>query len=149
MPVPRSGTGTGSRPAGLVQPPVDLSGVTELRLHGVGGATPEQLLGDLAPEQVAGDRIAGFYRTGDLGGRHVEAYSWGGLTSYSGWRVLWILLLPFALANVAGWMCTPATHRDPRRFRLHRAAARWASLGLTGNLVVLLAMIGMDLVGYQ
>lgn len=147
MPVPRFGPGAVE--PGLVPPPVDLSGVTELRLHGVGGGTPEQLLGDLAPQRVSGDRIAGFYRTADARGRHIEGYSWGGLTSHSGWRVLWVLLLPFALANVAGWMCSQATHRSRWRFRLHRTAVRWAALGLTGNLVLVLALLGTDLVGYQ
>lgn len=149
MPVPRSASAPVGRPSGLVPPPVDLSGVTELRLHGVGGSPPERLLDDLAPQQVAGDRIAGFYRTADLAGRHVEAYSWGGLTSRSGTRVLWVLLLPFALANLAGWMCSRATHRSRWRFRLHRAAVRWVGLGLTTNLLGLLALIGLDLVGYQ
>lgn len=149
MPVQRFGSAAVERPPGLVPPPVDLSGVTELRLHGVGGATPEQLLGDLAPQQVSGDRIAGFYRTADARGRHIEAYSWGGLTSHSGTRVLWVLLLPFALANLAGWMCGRVTHRGRWRFRLHRTAVRWASLGMTGNLLLLLAVIGSDLVGYQ
>jgi hypothetical protein len=149
MPVQRFGSVAMERPAGLVPPPVDLSGVTELRLHGVGGAPPEQLLGDLAPQQVSGDRIAGFYRTADARGRHIEAYSWGGLTSHSGTRVLWVLLLPFALANVAGWMCSRTTHRGRWRFRLHRAAVRWASLGLTGNLLLVLMVVGADLVGYQ
>jgi hypothetical protein len=49
--------------------------VTELRVHGVGGTTPGALLGDLAPQQVADDAVAGFYRTDDVAGRHVEAYS--------------------------------------------------------------------------
>ena len=40
-------------------------GVTELRVHGVGGTPPDATLGDLAPEQVMGDAIAGFYRTSD------------------------------------------------------------------------------------
>ncbi len=40
-------------------------GVTELRVHGVGGSPPDATLGDLAPEQVSGDAIAGFYRTSD------------------------------------------------------------------------------------
>src|ERR1051325_3644964 len=86
-------------PNGQVRPPV-----------GVGGTSPEDLLGDLAPQLVAGDRIAGFYRTADhppvegRNARRIEAYSWGGLTSRSASRVLWVLMLPFALANVAGWM---------------------------------------------
>ena len=69
-----------SRPT---QPP---SGVTELRVHGVGGSPPDATLGDLAPEQVMGDAIAGFYRSSDHAAscrdrdarrdvdRHVEVY---------------------------------------------------------------------------
>lgn len=45
----------------------DLRGVTELRVHGVGGTTPEDMLGDPHPVQVAGDRLAGFFRRGDVG----------------------------------------------------------------------------------
>ncbi|WP_422771215.1 hypothetical protein ACN28C_32035 [Plantactinospora sp. WMMC1484] len=149
MPLQRHDTSPVPRPSGLVPPAADLTGVTELRLHGVGGTTPEDLLGDAAPQHVSGDRIAGFYRTADLPDRHVEAYSWGGLTSRSGARVLWLLLFPFALANVAGWMCSPRTHQRPVLFRLHRAAVRWAALGLTLNLLLIVAMTGMELLGYQ
>src|SRR5204862_520206 len=82
---------------------------------------PDATLGDLAPEQVAGDAIAGFYRTSDHAAtqqdrdarrdvdRHVEVYSWGGLTSRSKIRVLWLALLPFLFANLAGWMCSAST----------------------------------------
>ena len=42
---------------------MDCTGATELRVHGVGGTPPDAILGDLAPEQVWGDRIGGFYRT--------------------------------------------------------------------------------------
>jgi hypothetical protein len=150
-----------ARPPGLIPAEVPPDGVTELRIHGVGGTTPRSLLGDLAPQQVAGDRIAGFYRTAELPGgsgdgsadgrrgRHVEAYSWGGLTSRSGSRALWVLLLPFALANLAGWMCSPKVHASPLRFGLHRATVRWASLALTINFLLIAAVTGMDLVGYQ
>jgi hypothetical protein len=156
MPLQRFATDPVPRPPGLVPPVADLTGVTEVRLHGVGGTTPENLLGDLAPQQVSGDRIAGFYRTTDLPptapglpSRHVEAYSWGGLTSRSGSRVLWLLLLPFALVNVAGWMCTPRTHASPWLFRLHRTVVRWAALTSTLNLVLLTAITTMDLIAYQ
>ncbi|MFC6017916.1 hypothetical protein ACFP2T_17075 [Plantactinospora solaniradicis] len=149
MPLQRYDTSPVPRPSGLVPPVADLTGVTELRLHGVGGTTPENLLSDAAPQHVSGDRIAGFYRTADVRGRHVEAYSWGGLTSRSGARVLWLLLFPFALANVAGWMCSPRTHDSPALFRLHRAAMRWAALGLTLNLLLVVAITGMELLGYQ
>ncbi|MFI6758930.1 hypothetical protein ACIBF5_07270 [Micromonospora sp. NPDC050417] len=149
MPLVRFDTDPVPRPSGLVPPVPDLTGVTELRLHGVGGTSPQDLLGDDAPLQVAGDRIAGFYRSADVAGRHVEAYSWGGLTSRAGSRVLWLLLFPFALANVAGWMCMPRTHASPWRFRLHRTAARWAALFLTLNLLLITAITALELLAYQ
>ncbi|HST67490.1 MAG TPA: hypothetical protein VLM05_20135, partial [Mycobacteriales bacterium] len=146
MPVPVYG---GARPSGQVPPAADLSGVTELRVHGVGGTTPGALLGDLAPQQVAGDSVAGFYRSTDISaggvGRHVEAYSWGGLTSRSGSRVLWLLLLPFLLANLAGWMCSPRA----RRSGPHRWAVRVGALALTLNGLVVVAMGTVDVVAYQ
>ncbi|MBY8870382.1 hypothetical protein K7640_00810 [Micromonospora sp. PLK6-60] len=149
MPLQRNDARPVPRPPGLVPPPAPLAGVTELRLHGVGGTTPESLLADDAPQLVSGDRVAGFYRTADTRGRHVEAYSWGGLTSRSASRVLWLLLLPFALVNVAGWMCMPAAWRRPWRFLVHRAVVRWAALGLTVNLLLLVAMTSMDVLAYQ
>ncbi|GAA3155407.1 hypothetical protein GCM10020001_094090 [Nonomuraea salmonea] len=99
--------------------------------------------------QVSGDRIAGFYRTADREGRHVEAYSWGGLTSGSAWRVLWLLLLPFAMANMAARMFPPWLPGRPRRFAVFRWAAGLASFGLTLNLVLLAAAIPVDYVAYQ
>jgi hypothetical protein len=159
MPLQRFNAQPVAREPGLVQGPADLAGVTELRLHGVGGTTPENLLGDVAPELVSGDRIAGFYRTADLPEhesgtrpvprRHVEAYSWGGLTSRSGFRVLWVLLFPFALANVAGWMCAPVMHRFGPFFWVHRWFVRWAALGVTVNFLLIAAITGMDLISYQ
>ncbi len=68
--------------------------------------------------QVAGDRLTGIYRTKDgtvpyrdleHSNVSVEAYSWGALTSgvqgFFGWvrRALWLILLPFALVNLAYW----------------------------------------------
>jgi hypothetical protein len=41
---------------------VRLDGVTELRVHGVGGTPPEALLNEEHPVRVSGDRHAGFYR---------------------------------------------------------------------------------------
>lgn len=81
--------------------------VTELRVHGVGGETPESLLEVPITELVAGDETAGFFQPPSwiaTGRARKEAYSWGGITSANRIRALWILLLPFALVNVAGWM---------------------------------------------
>ena len=131
--------------------------MTELRVHGVGGSPPDAILGDLAPEQVSGDAIAGFYRSSDhrveAGGpdvdRHVEVYSWGGLTSRSLVRVLWLALLPFLFANLAGWMCSASTRGSAWRFRLHRLAAGLGGLALTVNAALVAVLISGDVVAYQ
>ena len=62
MPVPRHSVAVPSVQLAAV---ADCDGVTELRVHGVGGTPPDAILGDLAPEQVSGDAIAGFYRSSD------------------------------------------------------------------------------------
>lgn len=132
-----------------VPAPADLTGLTELRIHGVGGTPPTGTLGDVNPEQVGGDSIAGFYRTSDRGGRHVEAYSWGGLTSQSSTRVLWLFLLPFMFGNLAGWMCSAATRDSRTRFALHRFAYGLGALALTVNATLIAALISVDDNGYQ
>src|SRR5712691_3421661 len=158
MPIPRHSAALPS-----VQLPVEAEcgGVTELRVHGVGGSPPDAILGDLAPEQVGGDAIAGFYRTSDHRAsngdrdahldvdRHVEVYSWGGLTSQSKVRVLWLALLPFLFGNLAGWMCSATTRDSTWKFRLHRLAAGLGALALTVNAVLIAVMISADVVAYQ
>src|ERR1700759_3090008 len=162
MVVPKSGRGAVKRPSGGVAPVVALDGeVTEIRVHGVGGTPPDALLDDLSPQQVGGDRVAGFYRTADLESttvgasgakRHVEAYSWGGLTSRSGTRVLWLLLLPFLLANLAGWMYRGSVDDtgSPQgiRFAMHRVATGLACLALTVNTVLVLVLIAPNVLAY-
>lgn len=66
-----------------------------------------------------------------------EAFHWGSLTTGHWLTSLWILLTPFALANVAGWM-------GLRRGLLQRASVRLAGLALTGLFV---AQIGYVIVG--
>jgi hypothetical protein len=158
MPIPRHSVALSS-----VQLPVvaGCEGVTELRVHGVGGTPPDAILGDLAPEQVSGDAIAGFYRSSDHRAsgldraagadvdRHVEVYSWGGLTSQSKIRVLWLALLPFLFANLAGWMCSAKTRKSAWRFRLHRLAAGLGALALTVNAALIVVMISADVTAYQ
>ena len=158
MPLPRHSVALPS-----VQLAADASskGVTELRVHGVGGSPPDATLGDLAPEQVMGDAIAGFYRTSDHTAtqpdrdarrdvdRHVEVYSWGGLTSRSKIRVLWLALLPFLFANLAGWMCSASTRNSAWRFRLHRLAAGLCALALTVNAALIAVIISADINAYQ
>ena len=158
MPVPRHSVAVPS-----VQLPAvaESGGVTELRVHGVGGTPPDAILGDLAPEQVSGDAIAGFYRSSDHRAndgdrdarldvdRHVEVYSWGGLTSQSKVRVLWLALLPFLFGNLAGWMCSATTRNSTWRFRLHRLAGGLGALALTVNAALIAVMISADVNAYQ
>lgn len=141
--------------AGLVPDAVNLDGLTEIRVHGVGGTPPEALLGDMKPTRVAGDRIAGFYRTTDARGRHREAYSWGGLTSHSPLRVLWTPLLPSMLANMAGWMARRAAMpgseeatAEPTTWRF-RWCARLAALALTLSTAIMVTMPSLDTFAYQ
>jgi hypothetical protein len=102
--------------------------LTELRVHGAGAAPIEDLLDSDSYVRVAGDDIAGFYRVPPSDAvteldeddprsaahsfRHeqspkvngeIEAYHWGKMSTGGGWRAFWILLLPFALINLAGW----------------------------------------------
>ena len=81
--------------------------------------------------------------------RHVEVYSWGGLTSQSKVRVLWLALLPFLFANLAGWMCSAKTQNSTWRFRLHRLAAGLGALALTVNAALIAVMISADVNAYQ
>jgi hypothetical protein len=100
-------------------------GDIEIRIHGVSGTPPAELLDRAEVRQVAGDRIAGFYRPAVPGlqrdhpsvagpgtdragdGPWLEGYSWGGWTSGARSRALWLALAPFALINVAPRMLPP------------------------------------------
>jgi hypothetical protein len=138
-----------------------VGGATELRIHGVSGTPPESVLGHPYTDLIKGDREAGFYRRmwyggppeqrfgDDAGRRRREAYEWGGLTSGSGLRAFWLLLLPFMLVNL-GFFMTP---RPPARARALRRTAdglnRWFALTLTGTLVLAACGLAVDLVGWQ
>lgn len=143
------------RPDARGEPPP--SGVVELRIHGVGGTPPEEILDVPVTCLVAGDESAGFFRPwGQDDGPSREAYSWGGLTSAARLRALWVLLTPFALANLAGWMLRHGgrpTDRGPRRRDGLEASAvaviRGYGLVLTVALAAYVALGAIDLVGFQ
>jgi hypothetical protein len=132
---------------GVENRPVVLTGVTELLVHGVGGESAEDTLHEPHPLQVAGDATAGFYRGPDVDRRHRESYSWGGLTSGKASRALWLLLLPFALANLAGWMHW-RQRRDPEP-GLFRSLIRLFGLSLTVLGLLYVCSIAFDLIAYQ
>lgn len=150
--------------------------VVELRVHGVGGAGPEAALGDPHPVLVSGDDDAGFWRPrwpawGPLGSPPLagqgapadpavlEAFSWGGLTSRTWSRALWVLLLPFALVNAAGWMHPPGPVPEgampAQRWNARAdagvagACAQLLAVTLTITIVLAACTLAMDLVGWQ
>ncbi len=137
----------------------------ELRVHGVHGTSPASMLGLDVNEvrQVAGDNLTGVYRSkgGELPYRRldglpvaVEAYSWGTLTSgvrgLLGWvqRALWLLLLPFALANLAYWARLQLGSSGPAALWGARLT-RLGGLLLTVFMVLIPALIGVNLIAWQ
>jgi hypothetical protein len=113
--------------------------------------------------QVAGDNLTGVYRSksGEIPYRKleglpvaVEAYSWGTLTSgvrgFLGWvqRALWLLLLPFALANLAYWARLQLGSSGQTALWGARLT-RLGGLLLTVFMVLTPTMIGVNLVAWQ
>lgn len=75
-----------------------------------------------------------------------EVLAWGGQTSGTVRHALWVLLLPFALFNVAGRM--HVTGSAPRA-RRQRAACRVLALSMTLAVVALTSGLAFDLVAVQ
>ncbi|WP_443044266.1 hypothetical protein [Streptomyces sp. HF10] len=144
-----SGPVTGGR----APEPADL----ELLVHGVGGTTPEEMLGDARTVRVAGDDTAAVFRRAEdvspIGaasrcGPVREAYVWCNLTSGDAGRALWLLLLPFMVVNLAHWM-RPAAPARPRAVRLYGLLVRLAALTLTVLLVAAACEVALDLAAWQ
>ncbi|MFJ8401931.1 hypothetical protein ACIQ9K_15835 [Streptomyces microflavus] len=141
------------------RPPQNTGAALELLVHGVGGATPQEMLGDPRTVRVTGDATAAVYRrTEDAHGeKHperyrdepvAEAYCWSGLTSGNGSRALWLLLLPFMVVNLAHWMRPTATGRT-RAVRLYGVLVRLIALSLTVLLTAAACEVALDLVAWQ
>ncbi|MGP4021148.1 hypothetical protein [Saccharopolyspora sp. 5N708] len=142
--------------------------VVELRVHGVLGATGDELTDSVASVDVAGDGIGRIMRpadrlrrpvpgpmlsTGDRSvPRIVEGYVWGGMTSGGLAKATWALLFPFALANMAHWMLPPARPGNPLSHVLSsvlRALLRLSALLLTMLFVAQLTVVSLDLLAAQ
>ncbi|MCX5379873.1 hypothetical protein [Streptomyces sp. NBC_00091] len=134
----------------------------ELLVHGVAGASPGELLGDPHPVRVTGDSTAAVFRRAEdadaeahpdrYAGRPVpEAYCWSRLTSGNGARALWLLLLPFMVANLAHW-ARPASAPagpPPRAVRAYGLLVRLLALSLTVLLVAAACEVALDLLAWQ
>lgn len=119
----------------------------ELRVHGVSGTPPRNMLyTDPRPVGALGnpcgdpspDYVQVFQRSIEPADADVDirAFHWGGVTSKSLWSVFWILLTPFMLANVAGWVSSQVS-------RGQAAAVRVAGLGLTALFVAQAVTVGV------
>lgn len=129
------------------------------------GTPPEDLLDRPLVTQIAGDRIAGFYiprleaerddaAPTPFAPRRPNApklagYSWGGLTSGSPARALWLILLPFTLMNVAPRARPAGRAANSSSVRLIWYVARVLALTLTCLYVITGVGVGEDLVGWQ
>jgi hypothetical protein len=127
----------------------------ELRVHGVGGDAPHSVLGlpyatDVATGAQLGDRVA-LVRPVDDDTR--SAFVWGELTSGSRLFALWTLVMPFTLANVAGWMHPPCPAHASAGRRRRVAAIRILvfvnGLVLTAATVCWLATLMVAVSGYS
>ncbi len=131
----------------------------ELRVHGVSGTPPEEVLGSTFVAQIAGDdrgRVfapvdaTGTRRSG-AEGQDLEAYHWGQHTSGTWRQGLWLVLIPFAFVNAAHFML-------PRRpdtgvgVAFHVACAamlRLVGLCLTATFAFVTGFIVIDLLAWQ
>jgi len=128
----------------------------ELRIHGVGGSSAEELLQQSETVQVGGDDIAQFVRRRAVARPTVrwplEGYWWGGLTSRPSSRAFWAFLLPLTLCNLASWMLPAPRSRSPRyQFAGKRLppVMRVAGYVLTLLLAASLATASIDVFGWQ
>ncbi|MFJ9907766.1 hypothetical protein ACIRVK_33600 [Streptomyces sp. NPDC101152] len=138
----------------------ETSGIAlELLVHGVGGTTPQEMLGDPRTVRITGDDTAAVFRRAEdvdaedgprdhRGGPVQEAYVWCNLTSGNSTRALWLLLLPFMVANLAHWMRPTARGRE-RTVRSYGLLVRLVGLTLTVLLVAAACEVALDLAAWQ
>ncbi|GAA4859993.1 hypothetical protein GCM10023403_25420 [Pseudonocardia benzenivorans] len=164
------------------EPPVDAPGPAaahddrdppvELRVHGVAGTPPELML-QLVPavrtdraEQPPDDDDGAITEWRQPPARpQLRAWSWGSLTSGRWYQAFYLVLLPFMLANLAGWALLaspdggPPTGTDDHADRERPARGvriRWcvllvrlAALLVTTIFAFWTQLVVADLVAYQ
>ena len=105
---------------------------SELRVHGMSGTPPRDLLYSDPVSYDRSDPYARIYEA-NRDGREVKAFHWGSLTSGRRITAFWLLLTPFMLANLGGWMAST----KPRV----QALIRVTGLFITSLLVAQLAVV--------
>lgn len=110
---------------------------SELRVHGMSGTPPRDLLYSDPVSYDRSDPFARIYES-NRDGKEVKAFHWGSLTSGSRITAFWLLLMPFMLANLAGWMAST----KPRV----QAFIRLTGLFITCLLVAQLALVTISMV---
>ncbi len=108
----------------------------ELRIHGVSGTPPKDMLYTEPVTYDRSDRQAKVYEP-SKDPWNVRAFHWGSLTAGSSVTAFWVLLAPFAMANAAGWM-------TDKNNRVTRTSVRLASLFLTGLFFAQVANMTLD-----
>jgi hypothetical protein len=127
---------------GLADPPPAVDGagrlsgeprLLEVRVHGVGGSSPAQILEQTDYVQVGGDSLAQFIRRWGDRLRIIpwptEGYWWGGLTSRPAGRALWSLMFPLLLCNLAAWTAPAPPRRAQSGSAQSGGRARWLAGG--------------------
>ena len=117
----------------------------ELRVHGVSGTDPRDIL-YTDPVVTGGDRFIPEWGWAEPKGGSIpaqRAYRWAGLTSGPWWTAFWVLLFPFALCNVSGWTAQPGL--GPRRRWSFVFFSRLAALGITGIYMMSVMLVLFDL----
>lgn len=109
---------------------------SELRVHGVSGTPPKDML---YTDPITYDRSGGATKVYEVNRDtwNVRGFHWGSLTAGSSITAFWILLAPFAMANASGWMTDRANTWT-------RAFGRVAGLGLTGILFAQFSGMALD-----
>ncbi|WP_399094496.1 hypothetical protein ACGH2B_25715 [Streptomyces sp. BBFR2] len=131
----------------------------ELLVHGVGGTTPQAMLGEPRTTLITGDDTAACYRRSEDADAEErpedyrdtpvrEAYCWSNLTSGNGARALWLVLLPFMVANLAHWMRPAGPPGHPAQ-RVYDVLVRALALSLTVLLAAAACEVALDLTAWQ
>lgn len=141
--------------------------IVELRVHGVSGTPPEEMLETHHVRQASGDEFSRFFVAVDCFGdkppdpieggagphtrrTRLEGFHWGRYTSGNWRQALWLALIPFGLVNAAQFMLSRPSGRSQRLFHAAAGGAlRLLAFGLTATFALAGASISIDLLARQ